>query len=590
MSIVPLSKVTMIGLTEDKEPLLRELLDLGCVDIIPLQTVSGEGESTRPPAGAEEALKFLRDCPARRRHQVRDSSRFDPLEVERKVLEVRKRLLDLEEERDFLIKRLRDLAPWGDFEFPGLDEMGGYRLWFYVVTHADMPKIRVLPYYQEEVKRDNRFHYVVLISQEEPRDVPIPRVHVGNRSRLELSARLDEVELAIEDTQAERAWLTRWYHLLKRNLAQLMDRAAVKDAGGKLLHHEPLVALQGWAPEHQVPVLAGRAGRRNLAFQAEEPHSEEQPPTLLHNPSFLSAGEDLVNFYMTPGYRTWDPSAIVFISFSLFFAMILADAGYAALLGLGLWLYWRKLGSSSTGRRYRPLLLSIVVLSVCYGVLVGSYFGVSPPADTLPGKLHLLDMSDTNLMMSISVLIGCLHVILANMMDALRYPRLTDGLAPVGWAFVVSAGLVLVLGGGFGLHLPLAVPLTLAGIGLVMVLVWTAPQEPPVKRALKGVLGLTNVTGAFGDVLSYLRLFALGLASGSLATQFNQMSASLVESMPGIGFLIAILVLILGHAVNLSLGLASGVIHGLRLNVIEFFKWGLKEEGRPFRPLKRTQR
>ena len=103
-------------------------------------------------------------------------------------------------------------------------------------------------------------------------------------------------------------------------------------------------------------------------------------------------------------------------------------------------------------------------------------------------------------------------------------------------------------------------------------------------------MGLTNVTGAFGDVLSYLRLFALGLASGSLATQFNQMSASLVESMPGIGFLIAILVLILGHAVNLSLGLASGVIHGLRLNVIEFFKWGLKEEGRPFRPLKRTQR
>ncbi len=590
MTIVALNKVTWIGLTDDKEPMLEDLQSLGCVDLIPLQAERGEGELQAPPAGIEEALKFLRDCPSRRRHQVRDPQGFDPVEVERKVLAVRKRLFDLEEERDFLIKRVRDLAPWGDFEFPRLEEMGGYRLWFYVVPHADLPKFHALPYYQEVIKRDNRFSYVILISPQEPRDTPLPRIHVGNRPRRALQRRLDEVELAIEDAQAERAWLTRWYDLLQRNLAFLKDRAALAAAGRKVLHQKPVVALQGWAPVEQVPALAEQAEARRMAFHAEDPGHEENPPTLLRNPPVLAAGEDLVNFYMTPGYHTWDPSSIVFVSFALFFAMILADAGYAALLGLGLLLYWKRLGHSSAGRRYRPLVASIVVLSVVYGMLVGSYFGASPPPGSFLHRFHLLDMGNTDLMMTISVLVGCLHIVLASMMDALRHPRLRDGLASVGWAMVVSSGLMVVLEKGFGVPLHSVLAGVLLGAGVLLVLGWSAPGEPPVKRFLKGLLGLTNITGAFGDVLSYLRLFALGLASGSLATQFNQMSATLVESMPGIGLLIAILVLILGHGVNLALGLASGLIHGLRLNVIEFFKWGLKEEGRLFRPLRRSER
>ncbi len=588
MSIVALNKVTLIGLTADKEPMLEDLQALGCVDLIPLRPEREAGEPQPPPAGIEEALKFLRDCPSRRRHQVRDPHGFDPVEVQRKVLAVRKRLLDLEEERDFLLRRLRDLAPWGDFEFPSLEEMGGYRLWFYVVPHADLPRFHRLPYYQEVVRRDNRFSYLVLISPHEPRDTPLPRVHVGNRPRWVLQQRLDEVELAIEDTQAERAWLTRWYELLKRNLAFLRDRAALAAAGRKVLHRRPVVALQGWAPVERLPALAEQARGRRMVFQAEAPRRDENPPTLLRNPPALAAGEDLVNFYMTPGYHTWDPSSIVFVSFALFFAMILADAGYAALLGTGLLLAWRKLGRSRAGRRYRPLLASIVALSVGYGMLVGSYFGASPPPGSFLHRFHVLDMGDTNLMMAISVLIGCLHIILASTMDALRHPRLRDGLASIGWVLIVVAGLLVVLGEGFGIPLPALLPLVLLGGGMVLVLAWTAPGEPPVKRFLKGLLGLTHITGAFGDVLSYLRLFALGLASGSLATQFNQMSATLVESMPGIGLLIAILVLILGHGVNLALGLASGVIHGLRLNVIEFFKWGLKEEGRLFNPLRRS--
>jgi V/A-type H+-transporting ATPase subunit I len=118
---------------------------------------------------------------------------------------------------------------------------------------------------------------------------------------------------------------------------------------------------------------------------------------------------------------------------------------------------------------------------------------------------------------------------------------------------------------------------------------FTAPDEKPLPRLMHGFLGLTKISGAFGDILSYLRLFALGLASASLATAFNNMAAGIHSGMPRIGLLFALLVLLLGHSLNLLLGISSGVIHGLRLNVIEFFNWGLKDDGRRFAPFRRSE-
>jgi V/A-type H+/Na+-transporting ATPase subunit I len=136
----------------------------------------------------------------------------------------------------------------------------------------------------------------------------------------------------------------------------------------------------------------------------------------------------------------------------------------------------------------------------------------------------------------------------------------------------------------------LALPgaLLVAG-GLLLVVVFTAAGEKPLPRLLQGLLALTRVTSAFGDVLSYLRLFALGLASASLASAFNTMAATISVAMPGLGLFLALMVLALGHALNLLLGVGSAVIHGLRLNVIEFFNWGLVEEGRLFRPFRKKE-
>jgi V/A-type H+-transporting ATPase subunit I len=589
MSIVRLDKVLFIGLTEDRERLLEDLQALGCMHLESFGAESEIQNAVDTSAGAREALQFLHNCPQRRR-QKKDAAHFDALETERKVHDVKQRLQALSDERDFLIKRIQDMQPWGHFVFSPLPEMNGLRLWFYVVPHRDMILLQNLSLVYEIVKKDNRFSYVVVVSENEPEGMPVPRTHIGSRPRPELEARLEEVELSIEDVQAERAYLTRWYNLLRANITIVEDRAALDAAQNRTYCRGDMFALRGWAPNERIPELQNYARRRRLYIDIQEARPDDTPPTYLDNPPWFAAGEDLVNFYMTPGYRTWDPSQIVFFSFSLFFAMILADAGYALVLGALLLFFWRKMGASAGGKRFRPLCLVIVLFSLVFGMMIGSYFGMTPPKGTLLASLHVLDMSDSNLMMQISVAIGCVHVILAAVLDAARHKNLQEGLESVGWAFVVSGGLTFLMSTVFAPDVLQPLSIALAGLGALLVLLFSAPFDKPLPRFLKGLLGLTKLSGAFGDVLSYLRLFALGLASGSLAAEFNNMALGIRDAMPGIGLFFSLLVLLLGHLVNLLLGLASAVIHGLRLNVIEFFNWGLKEEGSLFKAFRRTEK
>ncbi|MEI6066899.1 MAG: ATPase [Methylococcaceae bacterium] len=588
MSIVTMHKVTIIGMTADRDLLLTDLQKMGCVQIIPLASGSALPAKTAPTASAHEALKFLHDYPWRRR-QILDPEHFNAVDVQRQALEVRNNLHNLKDERDFLIKRIQDMRPWGDFVLPSLSDMGYLRVWFYVVPHKMLPKIQTLAPVWDIIKHDNRFCYVVVVSKDEPSEMPVPRVHLGYKSRHELEARLDEVELAIEDAQAERAYLTRWHDLFSRNLNQLEDLAVCESAAAQIYSNDSAFALQGWAPAESLPVLDDYSKKQAFYFASEASKPEDNPPTFMRNLSWFSAGEDLVTFYMTPGYRTWDPSAIVFVSFVIFFAMILADAGYAALIGLALLFRWKRMGYSSSGRRFRPLLLSVVGASLIFGALVGSYFGVTPAPESWPGKLQLLNMDDTDRMMMISVVIGVFHVVLANIMNACRYEHWQDRLSSIGWIGVVSGGFTLALGNSLGIATLQEPGSALMVIGALLIVGFTAPEEKPLARFLGGLEGLTKLSGALGDILSYLRLFALGLGSASLAIEFNSMATSVYQGYPGIGVVFALLILVLGHGVNLILGIASGVIHGLRLNVIEFFNWGLKEEGTLYQPFKQSE-
>ena len=590
MSIVPLSKVTVCGPLVDKARVLLDLQEMGCLHLVPLNA-GASAQERGPSTAAGEALRFLEECPHKRR-QMRSSETFDANAVQERALQNRERLRELADQRDMLRKRIQDLRPWGDFQFPKGFESKGLRLWFYLVPRYQLRRVEASGLLWQTVGQDNRFSYVAVISPQEPEGMPVPRTHTGAIPLSELQRRLEGVELETEDLEVERSSLTRWLTLFQAGIHRLEDRAALVSAFVQTFDRGPVFAVQGWAPRDRADEFQAYAEKARVVVRIEEPTSDDYPPTLLRNPPALSPGEDLVQFYMTPEYGLWDPSAVVLASFALFFAMIISDAGYAALMAVGLLFGWKALGRSAERRRMRTLFTFLATTSLVWGVFAGSYFGLAPTKDSLLAALNVVDLQNNGAMMRLSIWIGALHVALANLAGAWRVRRTTAMLAPVGWVVMIAGALALyesAAGARSGIETLQPLGWGALGLGGLAVLFFTGDGEPAGKRALSGLLGLTRISNAFGDVLSYLRLFALGLASASLAVAFNDLARQIVEAIPGPGYLLAGLVLVVGHGLNLVLAVVSGFVHGLRLNVIEFFNWGLPDEGRPFQAFRRKE-
>lgn len=595
MSIARLKKVTVCGLLTEKKSLLEGLQRLGCMHLTPLRPAPAEAEKVATPRAeaAYKALRFLTDMPKNRKQVTRDPA-FNVHAVVREALDVKDRLRDATDRNDFLKHRISQIEPWGDIAFPPLETLAGHRLWFYILPAGKLSALEKVELPWQIVRQDQRLAYVVIIAEDEPPGdlLPVTRTHTGALALDELKARLEQNEVEIEDIVAQRFALTRYIYLLSLNLAEAENRASLNFANQQTRDEDSIVAVQGWVPEDAFPEVEKFVAENGLACLMQEPSPDDDPPTLLEEAPEMQAGVDLAMFYTVPAYRTWDPSTVLFFSFSLFFAMILSDAGYALVL-MGLLLaYWKRLGQSANGRAYRTLGLCIFGTSIVYGVMAGGYFGVTPPKDSLLGALHVIELNDYPAMMKMSIIVGVLHLTLANGMVAYLKRASITALANLGWIAGLFGGLLVTYSEG-GVFSSLGYILLVGGLLAVFAF---SSDRPVVKvpvdylwRALDGLKGLSGVMGMFGDVLSYMRLFALGLAAASLALTFNSLAMQVKDAIPGLGLFLALLILLFGHVINLGLSIMSGVVHGLRLNFIEFYKWGLPGEGKAFQKFARKE-
>ena len=591
MSIAKLSKVTLFGSSAQHKSALSDLQSLGSVHLISMREESRPVALTAPAwdESVAGALRHLIGAP-RRRHQEIDPQNFNIEVIVKAALKNKEREREAADRRISLRSRINQLGPWGNFRLPPLDEMAGYRLWFYRISHADLKEVNKLTDPWEVVAKDHRFAYVVVIAKDEPRPevLPVLRTHAGETALEELNRNLQRVELEMEDLAAEQNALSRWIYLLTKELAIVEDERALEMAARRSREIDKIFVVQGWSPSPGLPALQRYAEANGIALLQENPSPKEMPPTLMDNPVAFQGGQDLVAFYETPGYRSWDPSLIVASSFAIFFAMILSDAGYALVLAAILFLGRNKLGQSAGGRRFRLLMCGVLAVAFVYGVLAGSYFGIEPPPTSLLGAFHLLHLEDTASMMQISLVVGCAHLMLANAASSLHAADLAAKLKPVGWIVVISGGLILLLSRGTQAEQILwKIGLGFIAAGLTLIILFGSNRQvksfsSAVLRLLGGLSALFDISKLFGDALSYLRLFALGLASASLAITFNQIASQIGRDVPGLGILLAIIILLMGHTLNLLLGIVNGFVHGLRLNYIEFFKWAISEEGYPF--------
>lgn len=600
MTIAPMQRITLCGPVADKTRTLEALQSLGVMHLIPLRDAGPlvPRDVTRLNR-TQAAYRHLQESPEERL-PYRPGTAFDLDAVVAEVLDNRTHLRALQDRRDFLQNRVEALTEWGDIHFPPPDALGGQRLWFYALPLAARPALerleREAPAFPWQIVGKNATTlFTVLISPEEPPPdlLPVQRTLVGAVPRSLLKRELDDLAITIDRAESARAELTRWRLVLGLHLAAAADREDLHVALEQTLDADTVFAVQGWVPADRVPAVNRLANDAHLAMVTENPGPEDAPPTQLRVPEKFSAGSDLTFFYTSPGYRSWDPSLMVFASFALFFSMIVADAGYAAIIALGTLLFWGRLGAKAEGRRARVLLATLATTALVYGILAGSYFGLEPPEDTWLSAVSIIDVQDFDAMMALSLLIGALHISIALGAVAWLNRRSGAGLSALGWIVTIWSGMMLAHGADESRISAETAGSIGVALGLFLVSAGAAVQTPVhapkdwLKRLAAGAMALTSASKLFGDILSYLRLFALGLASASLAITFNGLAMDMRDTHPGLGVLLMLVILVFGHSVNFMLGIMSGVVHGLRLNFIEFFGWGLTEEGYPFRAFAR---
>ena len=591
MSIKKLKKITVYGLASEKETILSGLQETGCVHLIPLTDTqtSMEGQLTEPQA-AKEALSWLNSCPVKRR-EIHRKDAADADEIVRMVLDNKSRHRETSDQCDDLTTRIQSVRPWGEINFVPLEQMDGMRLWFYVLPYQDARALEELELPNQVIHRDQKNIYVVLLSREEPAAdiLPVKRSHVGEHSLSTLERMLEDTEVKLEDIQGEREALTRWTYVLDQAIARREDRKALDDAQRIALDDDQFFLISGWVPADEEARVRAFIEPMPAAMTLEDPADNDTPPTLLEKSDSTGGGADAMGFFQMPSYRAWDPGNLVFYSFSLFFAMIMSDAMYSAILGGIIFMCRGKLKQSEAGSRLMNLGYFMAALGIIWGVFIGSYFGASPGEGGLLGKIAFINLNDYGAMMKLSIIIGVGHLMVANIMTAWINRDRSYALAPLGWAILAGGGLLMWLGymGALGaVFLDKIGPgLMIAGGALIFLFTSTRPVKSAkdvVMRVLDGLNAIYNITGIFGDVLSYMRLFALGLSGASLAMTFNSLAMDVLHSSPVTGVLFAGIILLLGHLLNFALCIMSGVVHGMRLNVIEFVKWGLSDEGYPF--------
>jgi len=617
VAIVPLQSVTLIGELKGRDEIVLELQRLGCVHLVDLaESNETEDQASDRYGDLKAAIAYLERTPDKRPAPSNTATNSELKRIAAEALAIQTELRTLAEEQEAVAEIVDQKLPWGNFQQPTAEELGGRHLYFYRLSHQQMSEMKrrnreLFSVYGNRIHSDRNSEYWLFIGEAPIADMPVEPEELDPRPLAELQARLLEIRERCEQLQLRRIALTRWLEPLRTKHVAIQDENERMIAVGRSLVEGPIFALQGWAPKRRMGDVENFARNHSLVFESRDPLGSDDPPTLLTNPAPIAGAEGAVTFFMTPGYRAWDPTWVMFFSFAAFFAMILADAGYGLVLGVILAAAWKKLSRNESGRRFRQLATFMVLVTIGYGILIGSYFGFSPPSGSLLDRVVIKSggvsiMQDREAMMLIAATIGVFHLILANAIVAWRWLGSSHALAPVGWVVALLGGWVLAIAmipkpdimpqiakGLGGEAVAWKVGMTVAGswmlgIGLGMVFLFSSTRplfsKSPrdwLMRIADGFMGLTNVTKAFGDALSYLRLFALGLASAQLALVFNGLAED-ASQVQGVGVLLGLLIFLIGHTLNLVLAVVGGVVHGLRLNCIEFFGWSLTDEGQPF--------
>jgi len=522
-------------------------------------------------------------------------------------------------------KELALREPWGDFDLrriESLERKSGCTFRFYSVYDKSFDPAWENLCPLEKISSSEGRTYFVTVSDLPDYSFPATECARPAGTAAEARAILASLDASLQQRSSELlaakselpAMREQYEALLSELEIYLASRTGGSAAEGYITQYT------GFAPVEEDERLRAEFDAMDLVYVAEAATVEDNPPIQLKNNSFSRPFEVLTGMYGLPVYNEFDPTVFLSIFFLLFFSMCMGDAGYGILLIIIGQLLKKSSGSLA---KMHSLVTILGFGTVTVGLVMGGFFGVSLyeiswipdwyKSIILTGELVFAPegiswvrgdaavaaipegVSHYSLQMVLSLIIGVLHISLAMIVKsvwAIRRDGLKNCLSTLGWTVLIVGAVLVAFVSMFGVLSESAIKWTVIGIaavsatGIFLLNKWG--RNPLVNVGLGVWDTYQMASGLMSDVLSYIRLYALGLSGGMLGATFNLMANLVKGSDPTWQWVPFVLILIVGHALNLAMSCLGAFVHPLRLNFLEFFKnAGYAGSGLKYNPLKK---
>lgn len=595
--ITEMKKYTFLVFHRDYEAFLTAIREAGVVHIADKGAVLAENPEMQAAIEKADALR-----------KVLKQGAPDQMIQER--AEVEKRIAAIEKEQ-------KRMAVWGDFDRSLLNKLAeaGYELSYYSCARAK---------YKEEwgtivAEQGNTVYFVVVKSsfaveasstsdasmtsiatEEKPgeksvKELENDKVALGGllaaaQARIELWQKdeMPQVEAELREAEAAIEW----------KKVMLSTQSPLEGAGEGVL-----CLLEGFCPVDAEANLEAVLKSQEVYYEVAKPTEEDKTPIKLKNNKFTQLFESLTGMYGWPTYGEFDPTPILAPFYLLFFAMCMGDAGYGVLLVIfGLLLHYKKINIEmfdGLGPIISVLGAGTAVIGLALGTCLGmSLYEASWYPEVLKSLIIRGNIVGFDAQMVLAIAIGVFHICLAMVVKSICYTKRFGFKATIstwGWTLFIVGG-IITLTVGMLFNLPTEVIkwiiIVIGAVSAVGIYLLNTPGRNPLLNIGGGLWDTYNMaTGLLGDVLSYVRLYALGLAGGMLGNAFNTLGNIILGGDPAsarISWIPAIIVLLLGHTLNLAMSALGAFVHSLRLSFVEYFKnAGYEGKGESYKPFKK---
>ena len=587
--VTEMTRYDFILMSGDADAFLEKLQSVGVVDITrSLKPIDEKSEKLSARAEIyRKALSSLKTV------EKADDPGQKPTDFAVEVMETVREKEAIEAQLPQLRKDAEELYPWGQFDTKSFDRLKetGLKLHFYKAKAID-PAWKE-QYALSEISNFGGYNYFVVVSDSDDYDFPLKELPAPDRDYAAIEQQIADLEAQVKQKEHRLAQL-KWHEpVLQAEMDKTLSKLDLHlaNAAGEKAAEDYITVFEGFAPAVNEPALRDMLDKEQVFYIEDKAKIDDNPPIKLKNNKFVSMFELLTDMYGRPKYDEFDPTVFISIFFMLFFAFCMGDAGYGLVLILA------SLGLKKVLGKIAPLGVTLGIATTVVGLLFHTFFSMDmlewswiPDAVKkcmLPSQIAGYDGT-----MVLALLVGIVHICLAMIVKTYQSTKVkgfANSLGTWGWTLLIVGGVIvggLALMGVMDKALTKWIIIILGGLSALGIFFLNDLHRNPLLNVGSGLWETYNtVTGLLGDVLSYLRLYALGLAGAKLGEAFNAIGVQALGD-GGVRWIAFILIVVIGHTLNIAMCVLGAFVHPLRLNFLEFFKnSGYEGSGRRYKPL-----